>query len=44
MRRARLSHRTRIEGDSLSYEIVQTTVLVGGRVVRQVNAPATATT
>lgn len=40
VRRARLCHRSRTEGDEISYEIVQTTELAAGRVVRQVNAPA----
>jgi hypothetical protein len=40
VRGARLRHRSRSERDQISYEIVQTTELVGGRVVRQVNAPA----
>jgi hypothetical protein len=37
VRGARLCHRSRAEGAQISYEIVQTTELVGGRVVRQVN-------
>jgi SnoaL-like domain len=40
VRRARLFHRTRA-GEALSYTIVQTTELEGGRVVRQVNRLAT---
>jgi hypothetical protein len=40
VRRARLRHRPRAGGDELSYEIVQTTELTAGRVVRQTNAPA----
>jgi hypothetical protein len=40
VRGARLCHRSRAEGSQISYEIVQTTELVGGRVVRQVNAEA----
>ena len=40
VRRARLRHRSATDEDQISYEIVQTTELVAGRVVRQVNAPA----
>lgn len=39
VRRARLCHRP-AGGEQISYEITQTTDLVAGRVVRQVNAPA----
>lgn len=42
VRGARLCHRSRAEGDQISYEIVQTTELAGGRVVRQVNTQADA--
>lgn len=38
VRRARLTHRNRKSGETLSYVIRQTTELVGGRVVLQVNA------
>jgi len=38
VRRARLHHRPRGNGEELSYAILQTTELVGGWVVRQVNA------
>ena len=37
VRRARLRHRCSATGETLAYEIVQTTELAGGRVVRQVN-------
>lgn len=37
VRRARLHHRSSTAGETLSYAIVQTTDLCGGRVVRQMN-------
>ncbi len=37
VRRARLRHRSSATGETLSYVIVQTTDLCGGRVVRQMN-------
>lgn len=40
VRRARLSHSSRATGETLAYEIVQTTELRHGRVVRQVNVLA----
>lgn len=40
VRRARLEHRPRAGGEPLRYEIVQTTELRGGRVVRQMNVLA----
>lgn len=40
VRRARLGHRPRGEGEALGYEIVQTTELRRGRVARQVNTLA----
>jgi len=40
VRTARLHHRSSATGDELSYVIKQTTELVGGRVVRQLNVLA----
>ncbi len=40
VRRARLHHRSSLTGEELGYEIVQSTELQGGRVIRQVNALA----
>jgi len=37
VRRARLDHISRASGEHLSYVIMQTTELAGGRVVRQIN-------
>jgi ketosteroid isomerase-like protein len=37
VRRARLHHRSSATGDALSYAIIQTTDLRGGRVIRQIN-------
>jgi ketosteroid isomerase-like protein len=37
VRRARLHHRSSATGDGLSYAIIQTTDLRGGRVIRQIN-------